>query len=55
MIRIHENIATTNHPLPLIPVEQLSADGERILVNCLREACPGTVWLGQLTVNNLSC
>ena len=21
----HENIATTNHPLPLIPVEQLSA------------------------------
>ena len=26
----HENIATTNHPLPLIPVEQLSADGERI-------------------------
>ena len=28
--RILENIATTNHPLPLIPVEQLSADGERI-------------------------
>ena len=26
----HENIAKTNHPLPLIPVEQLSADGERI-------------------------
>ena len=25
-----KNIATTNHPLPLIPVEQLSADGERI-------------------------
>ena len=25
-----ENIATANHPLPLIPVEQLSADGKRI-------------------------
>ena len=25
-----ESIATTNHPLPLIPVEQLSADGKRI-------------------------
>ena len=30
MWRIHENIATTNYPLPLIPVEQLLADGGRI-------------------------
>ena len=32
----HENIARTNHPLPLIPVEQLSADGAqtKISIKC---------------------
>ena len=37
-------------PLPLIQEEQLSIEWQKnvhlVLVKCLREVCPGTVWLG---------
>ena len=38
-----------NFPLPLIQEELVvnywRKNGHLILVNCLREACPGTVWV----------
>ena len=40
-----------NLPLPLIQEEQVVShwrkNGGLILVNCLRQACPGIVWLSQ--------
>ena len=46
------------HPLPLIQEElvvcYLGKIGHCILVNCLREACQGTVWLGNCCPNMTS-
>ena len=54
----HEIFSTVILSLSLIQERQLSVSGERmctILVNCLEDkACPVNMWLGKLTVLDMS-